>query len=141
MDDRPRNVKELLTEAKDTSEIMVDLAYAAVFFNEEDLAEEVERLEEILDGLLRRLREISMLAARSPEDADAMARVLHIAAALEKNADAAIDSCATCSCPPRPGWGSSPSAEATSGSSSPAPTPSCPRATSCCSRAPRRAST
>ena len=91
MDERPRNVKELLTEAKDTSEIMVDLAYAAVFFNEEDLAEEVERLEEIMDGLLTRLREISMLAARSPEDAEAMAGVLHIAAAIEKIGDAASD--------------------------------------------------
>jgi uncharacterized protein with PhoU and TrkA domain len=91
MADPPRNVKELLTEAKDTSEIMVDLAYAAVFFNEEDLAEEVERLEEIMDGLLRRLREISMLAARSPEDAEAMAGVLHIAGAIEKIGDAASD--------------------------------------------------
>ena len=91
MDERPRNVKELLTEAKDTSELMVDLAYAAVFFNEEDLAEEVERLEEILDALLRRLREVAMLAARSPEDAEAMAGVLHIAAAIEKIGDAASD--------------------------------------------------
>ncbi|MEX2458937.1 MAG: TrkA C-terminal domain-containing protein [Actinomycetota bacterium] len=89
--DQPRNVKELLTEAKDTSEIMVDLAYAAVFFNEEDLAEEVERLEEIMDGLLRRLRGMAMLAARSPEDAEAMAGVLHIAGAIEKIGDAASD--------------------------------------------------
>jgi uncharacterized protein with PhoU and TrkA domain len=91
MAERPRNVKELLTEAKDTSEVMVDLAYAAVFFNEEDLAEEVERLEEILDGHLYRLREISMLAARSPEDAEAMAGVLHIAGAIEKIGQAASD--------------------------------------------------
>ncbi len=40
MVDRPRNVKDLLVEAKDTSELMVDLAYAAVFFDEEELAEE-----------------------------------------------------------------------------------------------------
>ena len=40
-DDQPRNVKELLVEAKDVSELMVDLAYAAVFFNADDLAEEV----------------------------------------------------------------------------------------------------
>src|SRR5919198_3947845 len=87
----PRNVKELLVEAKDASELMVDLAYAAVFFNEEDLAEEVEVLEERLDGYLRRLREISMLAARSPEDAEAMGGVLHIAAAIEKIGEAASD--------------------------------------------------
>src|SRR5919198_506624 len=87
----PRNVKELLVELKDASELMVDLAYAAVFFNEEDLAEEVEELEERMDGHLRRLREVAMLAARSPEDAEAMAGVLHIAAAIEKIGDAASD--------------------------------------------------
>jgi len=62
-----------------------------VFFNEEDLASEVEVLEERMDGYLRRLREISMLAARSPEDAEAMGGVLHIAGAIEKIGDAASD--------------------------------------------------
>src|SRR5918911_1537272 len=89
--DQPRNVKELLVEAKDVSELMIDLAYAAVFFNDDDLAEEVEELEERLAGYLWRLREISMLAARSPEDAEAMSGVLHMAAAMEKMGDAASD--------------------------------------------------
>jgi uncharacterized protein with PhoU and TrkA domain len=92
MDERePRNVKELLVEAKDASELMVDLAYAAVFFNEEDLAEEVEVLEEQLDDYLRRLREVAMLAARSPEDAEAMGGVLHLASAIDKIGNAASD--------------------------------------------------
>jgi uncharacterized protein with PhoU and TrkA domain len=90
-DDQPRNVKELLVEAKDVSELMVDLAYAAVFFNDDDLAEEVDVLEDRLDGYLRRLQEISMLAARSPEDAEAMASVLQIAAAIQKIGEAASD--------------------------------------------------
>src|SRR5688572_3182380 len=90
-DHPPHNVKDLLAEAKDTSEIMVDLAYAAVFFNDEDLAEEVDRLEEVMDGYLRDLRWISMLAARSPEDAEAMGGVLEIAASIEKIGDAADD--------------------------------------------------
>src|ERR671937_1011329 len=90
-DEQPRNVKELLVEAKDASELMVDLAYGAVFFNEEDLAEEVEVLEERLDGYLRRLRQVAMLAARSPEDAEAMSGVLWIAGAIEKIGDAASD--------------------------------------------------
>jgi len=90
-DDQPRNVKELLIEAKDASELMIDLAYAAVFFKDEDMAEEVEVLEERLDGYLRRLREISMLAARSPEDAEAMANVLHLAGAIEQIGQAASD--------------------------------------------------
>src|SRR6266498_1886385 len=53
--EHPKNVKDLLVEAKDASELMVDLAYAAVFFNEENLAEEVEKLEERMDASLRRL--------------------------------------------------------------------------------------
>mgnify|MGYP003471756640 CR=1 FL=1 len=64
MDDQPKSVKDLLVEAKDASELMVDLAYAAVFFDDEKLAQEVERLEERMNGHLRRLREVAMLAAR-----------------------------------------------------------------------------
>ncbi len=91
MDDQPKNVKDLLALAKDASELMVDLAYAAVFFNEEKLAREVERLEERMADHLRRLRALAMLAARSPEDAEGMAGVLWIADAIEKIGDAASD--------------------------------------------------
>src|SRR5438270_2595186 len=90
-EERPKNVKELLVELKDASELMVDLAYAAVFFSEDDLAEEVEELQERMGGYLRRLREVAMLAARSREDAEAMAGVLHVAGAIEKIGDAASD--------------------------------------------------
>lgn len=91
MDEEPRNVKELLTEAKDASELMIDLAYAAVFFNEEELAGEVEKLEERLGAHLRRLRTLAIMAARSPEDAEAMESVLWIAEAIQKIGDAASD--------------------------------------------------
>jgi uncharacterized protein with PhoU and TrkA domain len=70
---------------------MVDLAYAAVFFNEEKLAEEVGRLDQRMNDHLRRLRTIAMLAARSPQDAEGMAGVLWIADAIEKIGDAASD--------------------------------------------------
>jgi uncharacterized protein with PhoU and TrkA domain len=90
-EEQPQNVKDLLVASKDASELMVDLAYAAVFFNEESLAEEVEKLEEKMDGYLRRLRMMAMLAARSPEDAEGMAGVLWIAGAIEKIGDAASD--------------------------------------------------
>ncbi|MEP6972611.1 MAG: TrkA C-terminal domain-containing protein [Actinomycetota bacterium] len=91
MDDEPKTVKELLVELKDASELMVDLAYAAVFFNEEKLAREVGRLEERMNAHLRRLRIMAMLAARSPEDAEGMAGVLWIADAIERIGDAASD--------------------------------------------------
>ena len=90
MIDRPDTVKDLLVELKDASELMVDLAYAAVFFNEEKLAEEVERLDERSAGHLRRLRMMAMLAARSPEDAEGMAGVLWIADAIERIGDGGV---------------------------------------------------
>ena len=87
----PHTVKGLLAEIKDSSELMVDLAYAAVYFADEDLAKEVGRLEDRMFEHLRTLRKLAILAARSPEDAEHMAGVLEIASAVEKIADAADD--------------------------------------------------
>jgi len=87
----PRNVKDLLVQLKDASELMVDLAYAAVFFNEDKLAREVSRLESRMSEDLRELRATAMLAARSPEDAEGMAGVLWIADSIEQIGDAASD--------------------------------------------------
>jgi len=65
-DDRPpRNLKAMLSESKDTSELMVDLAYAALFFDDEAMATEVQELEERLSDLVHEMREICVLAARS----------------------------------------------------------------------------
>src|SRR5918912_4271393 len=84
-------VKGLLVEIKDSSELMVDLAYAAVFFSDADLAKEVARLEDRMFEDLHGLRKFAILAARSPEDAEHMAGVLEIASAVENIADAADD--------------------------------------------------
>lgn len=87
----PNTVKGLLAEIKDSSELMVDLAYAAVFFSDDDLAKEVRRLEDRMSEHVHQLRKLAILAARSPEDAEHMAGVLEIASAVEKIADAADD--------------------------------------------------
>lgn len=86
-----RTVKELLVEAKDAAELMVDLAYAAVFFGDDGLGREVLRLEEQVDDALVDLRAVCMLAARTPDDADRLARVLSMAVSIEGIADAAED--------------------------------------------------
>src|SRR5256884_8719880 len=91
MDDRPRNLKTMLPEAKDTSELMVDLAYAALYFGDPDMAEEVDELEERLSDLVHDMRAGSVMAARSPRDADAMASVLQVIGAIEKIGNAAVD--------------------------------------------------
>ena len=86
-----RTVKELLVEAKDASELMVDLAYAAVFFGDDDLAREVLRVEDLMDSTVHEMRVLCLLATRSPDDAEALAGVLNLANAMEEIADAAED--------------------------------------------------
>lgn len=87
----PRNLKAMLSEAKDTSELMVDLSYAALFFGDANMAEEVHELEERLSGMVHEMREICVLAARSPRDAEQMSSVLHVVAAIERLANAAVN--------------------------------------------------
>ncbi|HSJ46744.1 MAG TPA: TrkA C-terminal domain-containing protein [Euzebyales bacterium] len=86
-----RNLKDLLTDAKDASELMVDLAYAAVFFDDDDLAREVIHLEERMDEAVHEMRIVCMLASRSPDDAEHMAAILAMANSMEEIADAAED--------------------------------------------------
>ncbi len=63
--------------------MMVDLAYAAVFFGDEDLAREVLNLEDQVDDALVDLRTVCMLAARTLEDAERLAGVLSMAVSIE----------------------------------------------------------
>ena len=90
-DKPPRNLKHMLSEAKDTSELMVDLAYAALFFGDERMADEVDDLEERLEDLAHAMREVCVLAARSPRDAEEMSSVLHVLSAIERMGNAAVD--------------------------------------------------
>jgi uncharacterized protein with PhoU and TrkA domain len=91
MEDKPpRNLKAMLSEAKDMSELMVDLAYAALFFGDERMAVEVHELEERLSDLVHEMRAICVLAARSPRDAEKMSSVLHVVSAIERMANAAV---------------------------------------------------
>ena len=90
-EDRPRNLKEMLSEAKNTSELMVDLAYAALFYNSEDFSEEVFRLEARLNDLVFDMRTLAILAARSPADSEQMAGILQVVQDIEKIGNAAND--------------------------------------------------
>ncbi len=56
------NVKEILEEMKDLSELMLDLGYSSVFFNSKDIAREVLLLQERLKELEQNLY-IHLLAA------------------------------------------------------------------------------
>src|SRR5437588_2139753 len=91
MEDRPRNLKTMRSEAQDPSELMIDLAYASLYFADPDMAEEVDELEDRLSDLVHEMRAVCVLAARSPRDADAMASVLQVVSAIERMGNAAVD--------------------------------------------------
>src|SRR3546814_18675068 len=78
MDARPRNLRAMLSESKDLSELMVDLAYAALYFGDPDMAEEVDGLEEKMSDLVPDMRAVCVLAARPPNEDAPMASVLQV---------------------------------------------------------------
>ncbi len=86
-----RNMRTMLAEAKDTSELMVDLAYAALYFNDPDMADEVSSLETKLNQLVYDMRALCIVAVRHPREAESMAAVLQVVAAVERIGDDAVD--------------------------------------------------
>ncbi len=87
----PVSVKEVLSEMKDTAELLIDLSYSAVLHESDDIAAEVLTLEDRMDVLQMQARMSLLMAARSPEDAEELAPVLGIIGAAEKIAEAAGD--------------------------------------------------
>jgi len=87
----PVSVKAVLAEMKDTAELLIDLSYSAVLLDSEEVAAEVLELEEQMDILQMRARMSLLMAARSPDDAEALAPVLGVVGAAEKISDAAGD--------------------------------------------------
>ena len=87
----PTPVKDLLTEMKDISELIIDLAYSAVLFDNEDMAEEVKYLDVRMDKLNYDIRMMAMMAARTKEDAEQLAGILQVAEAAESISNVAGD--------------------------------------------------
>ncbi len=85
----PTPVKDLLTEMKDISELIIDLAYSAVMFDNDEIKEEVKYLEVRMDKLNYDIRMMAMLAARTKEDAEQLAGILQVAEAAETISNAA----------------------------------------------------
>ena len=83
----PTSVKELLTEMKDISELIIDLAYSAVLFDNEEIAEEVKYLEVRMDKLNYDIRMMAMMAARTKEDAEQLAGTRPILPKILRKAD------------------------------------------------------
>ena len=87
----PTPVTELLRDMKDLSSLILDLAYSAVLFNDEDLYGEVQRIERLVDHKNHMLEFNIMLAVRNVSQAEDAHSLLHVAAAANRISDAAAD--------------------------------------------------
>lgn len=84
-------VKDLLIELKDTSDLMIDLAYSALLLNSEAVAEEVRMLEERVDDLQSEYLLLVLSSVREKEDKSKYLGLLRLGEATERMADAAAD--------------------------------------------------
>ncbi|MEM1565853.1 MAG: TrkA C-terminal domain-containing protein [Candidatus Bathyarchaeia archaeon] len=76
-------------ELKDTSELMIDLAYSALLLDSRELAEEVQKLEEYMDKLHTEF-ELQVLSSKfRKEEAKGFLGLVRLGVVTEKIADAA----------------------------------------------------
>ncbi|RLM59754.1 potassium channel protein [Halobellus sp. Atlit-31R] len=80
-----------ITLMKDMSELAVDLAYGAVLFDSEGVAEEVHELEAEVDALKSRFEAWTLRAASRVEDPVRLRGLVHLASATEVISDAALE--------------------------------------------------
>jgi uncharacterized protein with PhoU and TrkA domain len=78
-------------ELKDTSELMMDLAYSSLLLNNRDLAEEVQRLEEYMDRLHTDFELLALTSDFKKEEAAGFLGLIRLGVATEKIADAAAE--------------------------------------------------
>jgi uncharacterized protein with PhoU and TrkA domain len=81
----------LIIKMKDTSELMVDLAYSALFYNSKELAEEVAKLENAIDELYEKVQTLALEKAIKNNNKELALIMIKLATSAETIADAAIE--------------------------------------------------
>ena len=80
-----------LVVMKDTSELMIDLAYSSLFLNSMSLAEEVEALENFMDDLHTDFERQVLSSGITSKDAKDFLGLIRMGVVTEKIADAAME--------------------------------------------------
>jgi len=89
---KEKTVEDIVLEIKDKSELMIDLAYSSLLYDNETIAREVYDLENLIDNLYQNLQKKTLEQVRNKKlSIDDALTVLHIAEAGEKIADAALE--------------------------------------------------
>ncbi len=78
-------------ELKDTSELMVDLAYSALLYDNEDIAKEVMILEEVVDKLNYKIQRTAFNLSLEDKKVDKALAIIRLANSIESIADAAME--------------------------------------------------
>jgi len=86
-----KEIVERFVDLKDTSELMIDLAYSSVLLNSRELAEEVQRLEEYVDKLHTDFELLVLSSKFKKEEARGFLGLIRLGVVTEKIADAAAE--------------------------------------------------
>lgn len=84
-------IVENFVELKDTSELMIDLAYSSLLLDSKELADDVEKLEEHVDQLHTDFELLVLSSKFKPEEAKGLLGLIRLGVAAEKIADAAAE--------------------------------------------------
>lgn len=81
-------VEKQILKMKDTSELMVDLAYSALLYNNKEIAEEVYNLEDRIDELYNTIQK-SAVRKTAKKNPDVALTLIRLATSIEMIADSA----------------------------------------------------
>jgi uncharacterized protein with PhoU and TrkA domain len=86
-----KKIVDSLVILKDTSELMIDLAYSSLFLNSRALAEEVAALENYMDNLHTDFERLVLSSGFTPTESKDFIGLIRIGVVTEKIADAAME--------------------------------------------------
>jgi len=86
-----KEIVSKLVSLKDTSELMIDLAYSSLLLNSRELAEEVQALEEYVDNLHTEFELLVLSSGFKPEESKDFLGLIRLGVVTEEIADAAME--------------------------------------------------
>ncbi len=86
-----KKIVDKLVALKDTSELMIDLAYSSLLLNSQSLAEEVEALEDHIDNLHTDFERLVLSSGFKPEESKDFLGLMRLGVVTEQIADAAME--------------------------------------------------
>jgi len=86
-----KKIVDKLVVMKDTSELMIDLAYSSLFLNSRSLAEEVEALENHMDDVHTDFERLVLSSGFTPDESKDFLGLIRLGVVTEKIADAAME--------------------------------------------------